>query len=166
MKTELWNGHQVRFVDRNGEWWAVAVDVCTALGIVNLSTTLANFPENEILKLRSTEVQERKSKGGASSFLCVSEPGLYRLIFQSRKPEAEAFKTWVFGFLKSLREALGYEQYRAMAFAESARRHHIDMDRLKGALKPQDKVPYVKAHAITNKCIAGILGESKSIGKD
>ena len=28
--------------------------------------------------------------------LVVNEPGLYRLVFQSRKPEAEAFKTWVF----------------------------------------------------------------------
>jgi hypothetical protein len=28
--------------------------------------------------------------------LTVNEPGLYRLIFQSRKPEAEKFKTWVF----------------------------------------------------------------------
>jgi prophage antirepressor-like protein len=28
--------------------------------------------------------------------LTVNEPGLYRLIFQSRKPEAEALKMWVF----------------------------------------------------------------------
>jgi hypothetical protein len=28
--------------------------------------------------------------------LIVNEPGLYRLIFQSRKPEAERFKAWVF----------------------------------------------------------------------
>jgi hypothetical protein len=28
--------------------------------------------------------------------LTVNEPGLYRLIFQSHKPEAEQFKTWVF----------------------------------------------------------------------
>ena len=28
--------------------------------------------------------------------LCVNEPGFYRLVFQSRKPEAERFKTWVF----------------------------------------------------------------------
>jgi hypothetical protein len=26
----------------------------------------------------------------------VNEPGLYRLVFQSRKSEAEKFKTWVF----------------------------------------------------------------------
>lgn len=28
--------------------------------------------------------------------ICINEPGLYRLIFQSRKPEAEKFKRWVF----------------------------------------------------------------------
>lgn len=28
--------------------------------------------------------------------LIVNEPGFYRLIFQSRKPEAKKFKCWVF----------------------------------------------------------------------
>ena len=28
--------------------------------------------------------------------ICVNEPGVYRLIFKSRKPEAEQLKTWVF----------------------------------------------------------------------
>jgi len=166
MKTELWNGNSIRFVKSGGEWWAVAKDVCNALDIQNPSDTLKHFPENEILKLDSTYVQSRTSKGGASSFLCVSEPGLYRLIFQSRKPEAEAFKIWVFGIIKSIREALGYEQYRAMAFAESAKNHHLNMDVIKEALNPQTKVPYIKAQSVTNKCVANIIGETRSISKD
>ena len=31
-----------------------------------------------------------------TNVLCVSEPGLYKLIFKSRKEEAEAFQDWVF----------------------------------------------------------------------
>lgn len=27
MKTEIWNGHKIRFVQKEGEWWAVAKDV-------------------------------------------------------------------------------------------------------------------------------------------
>jgi|GEM_PF-318722 len=175
VRTELWNGHPIRFVEREGEWWAVAKDVCDALEIVNPNTSLASFPESEVMQiriaicdLRTAEVTSgRKTKARKTQdMLCVSEPGLYRLIFQSRKPEAEAFKTWVFGVIKSIREALGYEQYQAMSFAESARNHHLNMDRLKEALRPSDKVPYVKAQSIANKCMANIVGEAKAIGKD
>jgi hypothetical protein len=41
----------------------------------------------------------------------VNEPGLYRLIFQSRKPEAEKFKTWVFtDVLPQIRRTGAYAQ--------------------------------------------------------
>jgi hypothetical protein len=33
--------------------------------------------------------------GGAQEILIVNEPGLYNVIFQSRKPEAKAFRRWV-----------------------------------------------------------------------
>ena len=34
LKVENWNGHEIRFVYKNGEWWAVAKDVAEALGCV------------------------------------------------------------------------------------------------------------------------------------
>ena len=40
------------------------------------------------------------------------------------------------------------------------------MDLIKEAIHPQDKVPYVKAHSIANKCMANIVGEEKAISKD
>ena len=33
MKIENWNGHQIRFIEINGEWFAVLKDVCDALGL-------------------------------------------------------------------------------------------------------------------------------------
>lgn len=33
MKVEIWAGHSIRFVERDGEWWAVLKDVCDALGL-------------------------------------------------------------------------------------------------------------------------------------
>lgn len=33
MRIEYWNKHPIRFVEVNGEWRAVAVDVCLALGL-------------------------------------------------------------------------------------------------------------------------------------
>ena len=122
-----------RTVMRDDEPWFVAKDVCDILDIGNPTETLRNFPEDEILKLSSTEVQDRNSWGGASSFICVNEPGLYRLIFQSRKDEAEAFKRWVFHeVLPSIRR----EGYYAVpqvkeAMAEIMMRHRLDLEQSK-----------------------------------
>lgn len=32
MKTEIWNGYEIRFIEKDGEWWAVATDIAKALG--------------------------------------------------------------------------------------------------------------------------------------
>jgi prophage antirepressor-like protein len=32
MRIETWKGQSIRFVERDGEWWAVAKDVAAALG--------------------------------------------------------------------------------------------------------------------------------------
>lgn len=33
MKTELWNGYEIRFVEKDGEWWTVLKDITNALGL-------------------------------------------------------------------------------------------------------------------------------------
>ena len=33
MRIENWSGHDIRFVEHNGEWWAVLKDICDALGL-------------------------------------------------------------------------------------------------------------------------------------
>jgi prophage antirepressor-like protein len=169
MRVENWNGHEIRFVEKDGQWWAVAADVCKALELDNITEALRNMPETYVSKCRicdlsKTEVTSRARKSQDMNVL--SELGVYRLIMRSNKPEAEAFQDWVFNLIKSLREALGYEQWKVKTFIDSVRNHHLNMDIIKRALEPADKVPYVKAHSIANKCIANIVGEAKTIGKD
>ena len=31
MRTETWYGHEIRFVEINGEWYAILKDICDAL---------------------------------------------------------------------------------------------------------------------------------------
>jgi hypothetical protein len=58
----------------------------------------------------STTEGHSGQRGGAQSINVVNEPGLYRLIFQSRKPEAEALKTWEFTeVLPQIRKTGKYE---------------------------------------------------------
>jgi prophage antirepressor-like protein len=86
----VFQDHTVRTVLIDGAPWFIAKDVCDVLKLKNPTVTLLKFPENE--KGLSTTY----TLGGEQHVLIVNEPGLYRLIFKSRKPEAEHFKTWVF----------------------------------------------------------------------
>lgn len=33
MRTENWCGYDIRFVEINGEWWAILKDICDALNL-------------------------------------------------------------------------------------------------------------------------------------
>ena len=40
IKIEKWCNHEIRFVENNREWWAVASDVCEALGLKQVTRAL------------------------------------------------------------------------------------------------------------------------------
>lgn len=77
-------------VDEQGNPWWVASDICDALGISNTSQV--------INRLRSDEkgICITYTLGGPQQSLTINEPGLYRIIFSSRKAAAEKFQRWVF----------------------------------------------------------------------
>jgi hypothetical protein len=72
-----------------GEPWWIAADACKILDIKNASQAVENFDEDEKL------LYPIHIAGQSREVLCVNEPGLYSLIFKSRKPEARAFKRWI-----------------------------------------------------------------------
>jgi prophage antirepressor-like protein len=84
--------HRVRVVVLNGKPWFVAKDVCDVWGHGNITEALRNHPENEIDDFSNTEVVSATDSVGRRNprLKIINEPGLYQLIFQSRKPEAEA----------------------------------------------------------------------------
>ncbi|MCL1813407.1 MAG: hypothetical protein FWG29_07780 [Treponema sp.] len=82
--------HTVRTVMVENEPWFIAKDVGDVLGLSNIRATIRSFPKNE------ASVNTIYTSGQKREILTVNEPGLYRLVFQSRKAEAEKFKTWVF----------------------------------------------------------------------
>jgi prophage antirepressor-like protein len=92
--------HAVRVIVIENDPWFVAKDVCDTLGLINHRKAVGDLPENE------KGVTTGYTPGGKQKMLTVNEPGLYRLVFQSRKPDAEKFKTWVFTqVLPSIRRA-------------------------------------------------------------
>lgn len=82
----------VRVVKRDGEPWFVGIDVCRCLDLKKPENTLSSLDDDESYTL---------SKGvtngldGPNARIVISEPGVYRLVFRSRKPEAERFKRWL-----------------------------------------------------------------------
>ncbi|VGV71469.1 phage antirepressor protein [Streptococcus pyogenes] len=43
-KAETWNGYTIRFVEHQGEWWAVAKDITNAFGI---KTTVKSYIDSK-----------------------------------------------------------------------------------------------------------------------
>ncbi|MDT0500316.1 MULTISPECIES: Bro-N domain-containing protein [unclassified Halomonas] len=88
------NALPVRVVEREGEPWFVAADVCKALGYALRANGTVNV--NNIRTVVSDEetITCQTGKTGRPS-LCISESGLYKLVMRSDKPEARAFQDWV-----------------------------------------------------------------------
>lgn len=90
--------------DENGEPWSVAKDVCDILGI-DTNHLREALDDDEITNLRNSEVWNQPGRAP----LIISEPGLYKLIMRSRKPEAKEFQRWVtHEVLPQIRNTGGY----------------------------------------------------------
>jgi|SRR5208337_3455659 len=81
---------KVRTVERDGEIWWVAKDVCDVLGIANARMAVSRLDEDE----RDT-VSLADGNRGNPNITIINEAGLYNLILRSEKPEAKKFKRWV-----------------------------------------------------------------------
>ena len=87
---------ELRTVQINDEIWFYAVDVCRILEIKNPSDAVSKTLEDDEKMTIDNIYSHSGKRGGAQKILLVNEPGLYRLIFQSRKPEAKKFQRWAF----------------------------------------------------------------------
>lgn len=86
------DSHKVRVIEKDGQSWFVAADVCAALTIANPRDAVSKLDEDE----KATVANPDARPGcGAQELNIVNESGLYSLILTSRKPEAKRFKKWV-----------------------------------------------------------------------
>lgn len=65
-------------------------DACAMLSIAKYNNALSRLDDEERVTLTTGTL------GGAQAMTFITEAGLYRLIFMSRKEEARKFQTWVF----------------------------------------------------------------------
>ena len=105
MKIENWNGYDIRFVEKDGEWWAVATDIAKAMGFKDSHTALRKTKEKYKGRYKV------RTLGGEQEVTILNEKGIYRLIMRSNKPEAEAFQDFVYDILVELRKQSGLEGF-------------------------------------------------------
>lgn len=92
------------FLNEGGEPSFVAKDVCNALGLSNVGQALASLDEDE-----KDSITIADGTPGNPNKATVTEPGFYKLVMRSRKPEAKAFQRWVtHEVLPALRRDGGY----------------------------------------------------------
>lgn len=95
----------VRVVEREGEAWFVANDVCAALEIGNSRQAVSRLDDDE-----RDAVTTNDAMGRGQQTTIISESGVYALIFTSRKAVAVTFRKWVTGeVLPALRRTGHYE---------------------------------------------------------
>ncbi|WP_100489433.1 BRO family protein [Sporolactobacillus pectinivorans] len=80
-------GLAVSVIDKAGEIWFKAQNVCDALKIQNTSDAMKGLDKYEMTGFNLV------SQSGETNF--ISEPGLYHLLNDFRKPETKPFQYWV-----------------------------------------------------------------------
>lgn len=123
IRVESWCGYDIRFIDVNGEWYAILKDICDALGLKTFKVSQRLSPDMlirvrvDVCDIPSRDVRSRARK--TQDMLAVNEIGIYEALFASRKLEARKFRLWSATVLQKLRSQIGLEQYEVMRMTES-----------------------------------------------
>lgn len=80
---------QVRVIERDGEPWFIAADVCNGLKVNNSRQALSRLDDDEKADVILNDGSQNRRMN------IINEPGLYSLVLSSRKKEAKAFKRWI-----------------------------------------------------------------------
>lgn len=158
VKTETWNGYEIRFVFMDEEWRAVLADICNALGVDTWKAgkRLKDAPPKKGAILDNLHRQQE--------VLLINEIGIYKIIFRSRKPEAENFQNWVYNMLCNLRKATGLEGFEVFRMLDKEHQKQA-MAKLQTALHQPQKVDYIKANTIADKAVSTLYGFEKMVKK-
>ena len=131
MKIENWCGHDIRFVEINGEWWAILKDICDALDLKTFKVSQRLDPS--MMERVSIEVSDIPSGDNRSpgenitrSMLAVNEIGIYEALFASRRLEARKFRRWSATIMQKLRTSVGLEGYEVMRMTDKDIQDEID----------------------------------------
>jgi len=116
---------EIRTVEIDGQIWWVAADVCKILGLSNARDAISSLDNDEKDDVALTDTIGRKQ-----NMNIINEPGLYRLIFKSIKPEAKKFQKWIYHEVIPQLRKTGAYAIRGSAVPAFIRRFTENYDRI------------------------------------
>lgn len=151
MRVENWCGYDIRFVEIDGEWWAILKDICDALKLrtdgiaqrlspdmlervkVDISDPSSNGDRYDHRPVKSVDknmigkdIGRRPGDNKTRWMLAVNELGIYEALFASRRLEARKFRMWAGTVMQKLRSKVGLQQYEVMQMTEPDIQDDID----------------------------------------
>ena len=151
IKTEKWCGYDIRFVEIDGEWWALLKDICDALNlrtakiaerlnadmIKRVRIETSDIPSKDVryehIPVKSVDssmigkdIGRRPGDNKTRWMLAVNELGIYEALFASRKLEARKFRLWAGTVMQKLRIRVGLEGYEVMRMTDKDIQEDID----------------------------------------
>ncbi|EZS07869.1 Bro-N domain-containing protein, partial [Staphylococcus aureus] len=134
MIKQLFNNKEIRFIEKNGEYWAIATDVAKILGFRDAHTAVRVLPEHvrDTLKVRTTSDKKKARK--YQDYTVINEKGIYRLVMRSNKAEALDFQDWICDVLVELRQATGLKDYEVFRMMDKEKQKEA-MENLKNGIE-------------------------------
>lgn len=159
IKTENWNGHEIRFVEKEpNDWWAIAQDVAKALSYRDAHNMTRTLDKEE----QSTH---KVSTGNKSRKMAIiSETGIYEAVFNSGRPESKYFKKWVKEMIKTMRKSSGLEGFQIFRMLDKEHQREA-MSKLIRSLEEPVRVDFIKANTIANKAVSTMNKHPKMLKK-
>ena len=114
MRTETWNGHDIRFVEIDGEWWAVLDDVVNAVKTYNGLGYEVSPDDIDTIVIDGEAVD------------IVDEIAIYEYISKGNSTKAIKFKRWSANVMKKLRRTAGLESYEVFRMMDDDVQKDID----------------------------------------
>lgn len=100
------NNHVLRTLNNGNDVWFNLNDVCEVLEINNPRQVKSRLKQDGVI---SNDIIDNLGRTQSATF--INEPNLYKVIFQSRKEEAEKFQDWVYeDVLPQIRKTGKYEE--------------------------------------------------------
>ena len=164
IKIENWNGHEIRFVWHNEEWWAVAKDVADALGYSDAEAMTRKLDSDEKTLLKHQNLFSVGFEIPNRGMIIISEYGIYETVFGSEKLEAKEFKRWVKQILKTLRQSIGLEGFQIFRLLDKEHQKAA-MHRLHEQFPDVDRWDYMDANMIANDVMARKHGLRRALKK-
>lgn len=131
MRTETWCRYSIRFVEIDGEWWAILKDICDALNLQSKHVAERLDPsmlERVKVEVSDTVLNDLRSRGKNKTrwMLAVNELGIYEALFASRRLEARKFRRWSASVMQKLRSRVGLAGYEVMRMTDKDIQDDID----------------------------------------